>query len=92
MNKVLKRTIKKFGNDAFELRGDCTKLRGVISPELWGDCTGLWGEISPELQGNCTGLRGDISDLRGDIDDAEITADERATGIDIERLVIADLS
>jgi hypothetical protein len=33
-------------------------------------------------------LRGDCSELRGNLDDCELTNDDRATGVQIETLVI----
>ena len=79
-----------------ELRGDITGLRGNISG-LMGNITGLRGdispelrgEISPELRGYITGLRGEISpDLRGNIDDCELTPDDRKKGVDIKDLIL----
>ena len=39
------------------------------------------------LSGDCSGLSGNCSDLRGDLDECEITEEERATGVNIEELV-----
>lgn len=61
-----------------DLNGDCTDLQGNCSG-LHGDCTDLYGDCSG-LIGNCTGLRGDL-------DDCEITADERKGSVLISDLI-----
>ena len=60
------------------LSGDCT--------ELWGDCSGLRGDCSG-LRGSCSGLWGDCSGLSGNLDECEITDEERAAGVVIEELI-----
>ena len=37
--------------------------------------------------GNCTGLRGNCTGLRGDLDECDITDEDRKKGIDIAELV-----
>ena len=59
------------GGDCSGLRGDCSWLRG--------ECSGLYGE--------CSGLRGECSGLRGNLDECEITAEDRKKGIDIKDLI-----
>ncbi len=59
---------------------------------VWGDCTGLWGSYSllkgdcTGLKGECTGLEGDCSDLIGNLDDCNLTPEERKEIIDINDL------
>ena len=77
-------------------------LRGEIHPGLRGNLSGLWGylsglrgEIHPGLWGDLSGLRGNLSGLRGEIpadlagniDECEISDEEREAGIDIAKLV-----
>lgn len=45
-----------------------------------GDCT--------ELIGDCTGLSGNCTGLRGDIDDCELSKEEREAGVGIADLVM----
>ena len=45
--------------------GDCSDLRGEISPRLWGNCSDLRGEVSPALWGDCSDLSGDCTGLYG---------------------------
>jgi len=57
--------------DCFGLEGDCTKLVG--------DCSGLIGD--------CTGLRGDCTGLRGNLNEADLTPNDRQKGVDIKSLI-----
>ena len=70
---------KNMSGNCGELSGDCSGLRG--------ECSGLSGECS-ELRGKCSELWGDCSGLSGNLDDCEITEEERAKGINIQDLVI----
>jgi len=63
------------------LRGDCSKLIGNCS-ELGGDCAGL--------SGDCSGLRGNCSWLSGDLDECEISREDRENGVSIEVLISDD--
>jgi hypothetical protein len=49
---------------------------------------GLTGNIRPGLTGDISGLWGDISGLTGNIKDAELTAEERRVGVNVNNLVI----
>ena len=71
--------------DCSELMGNCSELRGDCSG-LRGSCSGLRGDCS-ELRGDCSGLRGDCSGLMGNLDDCEITTEERIKKIDIKELI-----
>lgn len=64
------------------------KLVGMHS-NLRGDCSGLWGDCSG-LRGDCSGLSGNCSGLRGDLDECEISDDDRASGVEIASLVGGD--
>ena len=60
------------------LTGDCSRLRGDCS-ELIGNCS--------ELSGYCSGLSGYCSGLCGDLDNCEITEEDRKAGVDIQSLI-----
>lgn len=66
-------------------RKDSEPLSGV-HVNLIGDLSGLRGDASG-LRGNVRGLRGYVTGLSGDVDDCEITEEERAAGVDVTDLV-----
>ena len=66
--------------DVTGLRGDVTGLYGVFGPSLRGD-------VSPDLRGDVSGLRGDVSGLRGNIDDCDLSDNDRKAGVDVASLV-----
>ena len=70
------------------LRGDCTRLVGDCSG-LRGDCSWLRGDCS-WLVGDCSGLRGGCTGLRGDLDECELTGEDRAGGVNVSVLVCGD--
>jgi len=77
--------------DTSGLRGDVSYLSGDAS-YLWGDASGLRGDASglygdmSYLSGDVSGLWGDASGLRGNIDDCNLSDDERANGVDVSDL------
>jgi len=54
------------------IKTETRKLMGDTS-KLTGDISGIWGEVSP--------------DLRGNLDDCELTAADRENGVKVEDLV-----
>ena len=54
-----------------DMTGDCTYLRG--------DCT--------YLSGDCTSLIGDCSGLKGNLDECELTEEDRKNGVNIKNLI-----
>ena len=60
------------------ISGDVSGLRGYVSG-LSGDVTGIRGDV--------TGLSGDATGIRGNVDDCEITDEEREKGVDVKALV-----
>ena len=80
--------------DVSNLRGDVSNLRGNVSYLLRGDVSNLRGDVS-NLRGDVSNLSGNVSNLcgngsyllRGDVDDCEITKDERNAGVNIEDLI-----
>ena len=53
---------------------------------ILGDRSRISGDVS-NISGNVTGIFGDVTGIRGDLDDCDITAEERAKGINIEDLI-----
>jgi len=87
MKAMLKKNKKK-------LTGMHSGIIGTPSSGLWGDFSNLWGDISgltgnisSGLTGDISGLTGDISDLWGNLDNCEITDEERKNGIKITDLI-----
>jgi|GEM_PF-2599469 len=87
----MKRKLKKTHKDLYYY-SDEEKIIGK-NPKMNGDCSGLRGDCT-YLSGNCTGLRGvctylsgDCTGIRGDLDDCEITDEEREKGININDLI-----
>lgn len=56
------------------------------NPNMRGVVTGLRGIVTG-LSGDCSGLSGDCSGLRGNLDDCELTDEDRENGIDLADLV-----
>lgn len=71
---------------------DGNRIEGA-NPDLIGNCSGLSGDCSglsgdcTWLKGSCSGLSGNCSNLSGDLDDCELTEEERKKGINIKDLV-----
>lgn len=76
-----------YGNPGRRIPGIHTGLTGTAGDFLVGDCSRLTGELSPYLHGDCTGLSGDVTGISGNIDDCELTEEERAFGFSIARLI-----
>ena len=54
--------------------------------QYWGYLSGVWGDLT-EVSGNLTGVRGYLSGVSGDLDDCEITDEDRKKGISIDDLI-----
>uniref|UniRef100_A0A6H1ZDX4 Uncharacterized protein n=1 Tax=viral metagenome TaxID=1070528 RepID=A0A6H1ZDX4_9ZZZZ len=76
---------KKIDNNHSGLSGDCSGLSGDCTG-LSGDCTGLRGDCTG-LSGNCTGLSGNCFELSGDLNDCNLSYEEREKGININDLI-----
>ena len=61
-------------------------ITGEISADLRGDVSGLRGDVSG-LRGDVTDLWDDVTGLRGDVDECEISDEDRENGVDITGLV-----
>jgi hypothetical protein len=57
-----------------------------MTQRLRGDCSGLTGTASA-LAGDVTGITGDVTGLHGNLDDCDITPQDRRGGIAIDVLV-----
>jgi len=77
------------------VRGDLTDVSGDLS-DVSGDLTGVYGNLSglrgdlSGVYGNLSGLRGDLSGVRGDLGTCDITAGDRARGVDVSELIADD--
>jgi len=49
--------------------------------------SGIRGDLSG-VRGDLSGVRGDLSNVRGDLDACEITAAERAAGVNVSDLLV----
>ena len=76
---------KKIDGANSTMSGYCGSLFGNCSG-LSGDCSNLFGNCTL-LSGDCTGLRGDCTGILGNLDNCEITYEERSNGINISDLV-----
>jgi hypothetical protein len=70
--------------------GNCSNLTGNCS-NLTGDCSDLIGDCSG-LSGFCSGVKGECSNFAGNLDDCEISPEDRIHGIFINSLVDTTMS
>ncbi len=60
---------------------------------MWGDVTGIYGNVSDivgnvsGIVGNVSGIVGDASGLHGNLDECDITDEERKNGVLITDLI-----
>jgi hypothetical protein len=95
MKKALIKTASKLTGDTKNLRGYVSPyLSGYVSPYLSGDVSGLRGNVSglsgyvsPYLSGDVSGLSGDVTGLRGNVDECDLTPEEREQGVAITDLI-----
>jgi len=78
MIKKLKRKTEQYWGYLSGVWGDLSGVSGDLSG-VWGDLSGVWGDL--------TGVRGDLSGVSGNIDDCEITDEDRKKGISIDDLI-----
>lgn len=71
---------KLFGVVSPDLRGNASRITGILSADLIGDVTGIIGDV--------TGFRGDATGLNGDLSTAGITSADREKGIVISALEV----
>jgi hypothetical protein len=76
---------EKISGDVSGLRGNVSWLSGDVSG-LSGDVSWLRGNVSG-LSGDVWGIRGDVSGLRGNVNEAELSEDERNEGVDVAYLI-----
>lgn len=90
MKKALKKENKKelyFYEDGIKKIVDY-KDKFTYPSRLYGNISGLYGDISSRLYGNITGIKGIATNYIGNLDDCELTDEERKIGIDIKDLII----
>jgi hypothetical protein len=80
----MKKLLKKIENKLYHFE-DGIKVEGK-NKDLFGDCSNLFGDCSG-LFGDCSNLFGDCSGLFGNLDECEISDEERKKGIDIKELI-----
>ncbi len=66
--------------------GNASDIWGTVSAEMRGNVSGLWGDVSC-IKGDVSGFCGDVSGIRGNLDDCEISDEERKLVINISDLV-----
>ena len=71
------KALRKNTSILFYYENDVKKIGA--SPGLYGNCSGLYGD--------CSNLYGDCSRLSGNLDDCNLTVEERTTGVDINNLI-----
>ena len=63
------------------INGNCSAINGILREDLRG-------YVSEHLQGDITGLYGDCTNVHGNIDNCNLTQEEREAGVDITTLVL----
>jgi hypothetical protein len=83
---------KNMVGDTSGLFGNCSGISGDCS-NINGDCSGLKGDVS-DVKGKCTGIRGptsgekgSCSGISGNFNQCELSAADRAAGVDIALLI-----
>ena len=86
----MKRVLRNNKNECYYFvdgkrkEGTHERISGDVSG-LSGNVTGIRGDVSG-LSGSVTGISGDVSGISGDVDEAELTFEERKTGVEISAL------
>jgi hypothetical protein len=68
-----------------DIHGDATGIRGNVSG-LRGDVSYISGYVSG-FYGNASGIKGDVSGIEGNLDECDITDEERKNGVLITELI-----
>ena len=82
--KEVKRNLKRVTHEIYHFV-DGERIAGCHD-RITGDSSRIFGDCS-YIQGDITGLFGDVSNIRCNFNVCEITEEDRATGIDIEKLI-----
>ena len=69
------------------LTGDVSWLTGNVSGLLTGNVSGLTGNVSGLLRGDVSGLTGNVSGLTGNVDDADLSPEDRQKGVAVQNIV-----
>ena len=70
-----------------KIEGSNPRMAGSFTG-LYGDCTGLWGYSKNQITGNCTGVNGYCTGVVGNLNDCEISQQDRSVGIDLSDLIV----
>ena len=70
------------------ISGNVSGIYGDVSG-IYGDVLGIYGDVLG-IYGNVSGIYGDVSGISGNLDDCEITEEERKEGININDLIKRD--
>jgi hypothetical protein len=82
---LTKRLMPELTGDISGLTGDTELLYGHCDG-LWGNVGKLWGDISG-LKGDCTGVVGCTTKISGNLDECELTLENRVRWAHIENLI-----
>ena len=88
MKKTLTKTISQtfYYKNGERIEGVHNGINGDVS-DIYGNVSGISGNVSG-IRGNVSGIYGDMSDISGNIDNCELTNEEREVGVNIKDLVI----
>ena len=67
------------------ISGNVSGISGNVSG-ITGDVSGITGYVSG-IWGNVTNITGDVTNITGNLDDCEITEEERKKGVNINELI-----
>ena len=80
----MKKALQRKSSATYYYKDD-KRVEGVPD-DIRGDLTYIRGDLT-YITGDLTGIRGNLTGITGDIDDCEITAEERVAGISVEDLI-----
>ena len=84
-NDKMKEPNSRLYGNCSGIHGDCSRIHGDCS-SLYGDCAGLFGDCS-DLYGDCSRIHGDCSNIKGNLDDCELSEEDRKNGVNIKYLI-----
>jgi len=74
-----------YDNAGIQYNGIHFDISGDVSG-ISGDVSDIWGDVS-NISGNVSGISGNVSGISGDLDDCNISKNERDKGIRIDFLI-----
>ncbi|MFA6097587.1 MAG: hypothetical protein WC788_08265 [Candidatus Paceibacterota bacterium] len=81
----MEKKLTRIKNEIYHFDKDDKKIVGAHS-NLSGDVSGICGDVI-DIYGNVSGIRGNVGGICGDVDDCEITEEDRNRGINISELI-----